>query len=179
MDTGILEDSASDVTMSVPLLIRLLEYAREDAKSDEDLHKVVEHAIEKGGTLSMENYGKLVKTKDAHDAGAFDPQKHPHQGAGLSGGQFQSTAGQQPEGGAAEQVIQPPPMEQPETEFGSENPLFVAALARHEAVKTHVAQVETQAGHDRGRAEQERRREEKRRGESKRERGEGEGRGSS
>lgn len=51
------------VTLDIPLFIRLLEYAREDAKSDMDLHNVAEKAIElsqSGMTLSMNDYESLV-----------------------------------------------------------------------------------------------------------------------
>ena len=52
------EDPIDTVTLNVPLLIRLLEYAREDAKTDMDLHHVTERLIElaKSGTLSMDHY---------------------------------------------------------------------------------------------------------------------------
>jgi len=51
------------VTLDIPLFIRLLEYAREDAKTDMDLHNVAEKAIaasETGKTLSMADYDSLV-----------------------------------------------------------------------------------------------------------------------
>jgi len=51
------------VTLDIPLFIRLLEYAREDAKTDMDLHNVAEKAIalsETGKTLSMADYSSLV-----------------------------------------------------------------------------------------------------------------------
>jgi TfoX/Sxy family transcriptional regulator of competence genes len=51
------------VTLDVPLFIRLLEYAREDAKTDMDLHNVAEKAIaasETGKTLTMSDYDSLV-----------------------------------------------------------------------------------------------------------------------
>ncbi len=51
------------VTMDVPLFIRLLEYAREDAQTDMDLHNVAENAIKlglDGETLTMKNYNQLV-----------------------------------------------------------------------------------------------------------------------
>ena len=51
------------ITVDVPLFIRLLEYAREDAKTDMDLHNVAEKAIaasETGKTLSMADYDSLV-----------------------------------------------------------------------------------------------------------------------
>lgn len=51
------------VTVDIPLFIRLLEYAREDAKTDMDLHNVTEKAIsasETGKTLTMADYDSLV-----------------------------------------------------------------------------------------------------------------------
>ena len=52
------------ITVDVPLFIRLLEYAREDAKTDMDLHNVAENAIalsETGRTLTMAQYEEIVK----------------------------------------------------------------------------------------------------------------------
>ena len=51
------------VTLDIPLFIRLLEYAREDAKTDMDLHNIAEKAIslsETGKTLTMAEYDALV-----------------------------------------------------------------------------------------------------------------------
>jgi hypothetical protein len=55
------------ITMDVPLFIRMLEYAREDAKTDLDLHNVTENIIalsENGKTLTMSNYNDIVNTKE-------------------------------------------------------------------------------------------------------------------
>jgi hypothetical protein len=52
------------ITVDVPLFIRLLEYAREDAKTDMDLHNVAENAIalsETGKTLTMAQYDEIVR----------------------------------------------------------------------------------------------------------------------
>jgi hypothetical protein len=52
------------VTVDVPLMIRLLEYAREDAKTDMDLHKVTENLIQlskEGRTLDMTDYDSIVE----------------------------------------------------------------------------------------------------------------------
>ena len=63
---GVFEGSnpADAVAMDVPLLIRALEHAREDIKSDADLHRFVERllALGKRGekTLNMADYSKLV-----------------------------------------------------------------------------------------------------------------------
>jgi hypothetical protein len=51
------------IKLDVPLFIRLLEYAREDAKDDMDLHRVAENAIDLSrfaGTLSMIDYEAVV-----------------------------------------------------------------------------------------------------------------------
>lgn len=56
------------VSMDVPLMIRLLEYAREDAKTDMDLHNVSEKLIElsaSGQTLTMAQYEEIVSSKDS------------------------------------------------------------------------------------------------------------------
>jgi len=59
-----LNESHGDViSMDVPLLIRLLEYAKEDAKTDMDLHRVAEKLIEQSkvvGILDMSVYEKVV-----------------------------------------------------------------------------------------------------------------------
>jgi hypothetical protein len=51
------------ITMDVPLFIRMLEYAREDAKTDMDLHDVTEMANSlsaDGKTLTMADYDGIV-----------------------------------------------------------------------------------------------------------------------
>jgi hypothetical protein len=56
--------------LDVPLFIRLLEYAREDAKSDMDLHNVAQKTIElsqSGMTLSMKDYESLVGAQEQMD----------------------------------------------------------------------------------------------------------------
>jgi hypothetical protein len=58
------------ITVDVPLFIRLLEFAREDAKADLDLHVVAENAIalSKGGTsLTMNNYNDIIKDANKED----------------------------------------------------------------------------------------------------------------
>ena len=58
------EENPEDVIkMDVPLLIRLLEYAREDAKADMDLHSVAENLIELSKNdlvLTMTDYDSIV-----------------------------------------------------------------------------------------------------------------------
>jgi hypothetical protein len=57
------ENPIDAIMMDVPLFIRMLEYAREDASNDMDLHDLAEKAIAmsaKGEVLSMDNYEDLV-----------------------------------------------------------------------------------------------------------------------
>ena len=55
------------ITVDVPLFIRLLEYAREDAQTDIDLHNVSENAISLallGKTLTMDDYSSIVGSQE-------------------------------------------------------------------------------------------------------------------
>ena len=55
------------VKLDVPLLIRILEFAREDASSDEELHKVASNIIELsgiGGTLGMMDYEAIMGSEE-------------------------------------------------------------------------------------------------------------------
>ena len=63
LNEGIDLNPEDTVSMDIPLLIRLLEYAREDAKTDMDLHNVAEMLInlsKDGNTLSMAQYDQIV-----------------------------------------------------------------------------------------------------------------------
>lgn len=60
------EDKIDTITMDIPLFIRSLEYAREDAKDDMDLHNMAEKAIKgtkQKGILSMVDYDNLTQQK--------------------------------------------------------------------------------------------------------------------
>jgi predicted GNAT superfamily acetyltransferase len=57
------EDAVDTITMDIPLFLRMLEYSREDASQDMDLHDVTEKANKLGkekGILSMEDYEEIV-----------------------------------------------------------------------------------------------------------------------
>jgi hypothetical protein len=59
------EDKIDTITMDVPLFIRMLEYSREDAAEDMDLHDVTEKAISLGkerGILQMDDYDEIIGT---------------------------------------------------------------------------------------------------------------------
>lgn len=62
-EDGLTSNPSDKVTLDVPLMIRIMEYAREDAKSDMDLHNVAEQLIKlsaSGKTLSMQDYDSIV-----------------------------------------------------------------------------------------------------------------------
>ena len=62
-------DKEDTITFDIPLLIRMLEYAKEDAKTDMDLHKVTEKLINirNKGTLTMADYDFVVSIKESID----------------------------------------------------------------------------------------------------------------
>ena len=64
-------DKKDTVTFDIPLLIRVLELAREDVKSDMELHRIVERLLNmrKKGTLTMDDYDSIANLKE--DAGAI------------------------------------------------------------------------------------------------------------
>jgi len=69
-DVPVSEDIPDIIAVDVPLFIRLLEFAREDAGDDMDLHEVAERAIEAvkaRGVLSMDDYDTLVPPKEELD----------------------------------------------------------------------------------------------------------------
>lgn len=57
------DDLASAVDIDTPLLLRLLEFARESTTTDVDLHKVIENLLKlksEYDTLTMECYDQVV-----------------------------------------------------------------------------------------------------------------------
>jgi hypothetical protein len=59
-------DKRDTVTFDIPFLIRVLEYSREDAKTDMDLHNVVTKLIQirNKGVLTMKDYNFVTKLKE-------------------------------------------------------------------------------------------------------------------
>jgi len=76
-ETNASEDIPDIIAVDVPLFIRLLEFAREDAGDDMDLHEVAERAIEAvkmRGVLSMDDYETLVPPKEELDEKMLVPK---------------------------------------------------------------------------------------------------------
>ena len=64
------------IKMDVPLFIRMLEYAREDAKTDIDLHDVTEKIIgmsKEGRTLTIKDYNNIMSSKIVDN---FNPDEY-------------------------------------------------------------------------------------------------------
>lgn len=60
-------DPIDKITLDVPLLIRLLEYAREDAKTDMDLHVITDQLIrlsKEHSVLDMSCYQQVISNKN-------------------------------------------------------------------------------------------------------------------
>ena len=58
------------IKLDVPLFIRLLEYAREDAKTDMDLHTLADNIIEmssEGRVLSMDDYDYVLQNQEEEE----------------------------------------------------------------------------------------------------------------
>lgn len=59
------DDPVDIVSMDVPLLIRLLEWAHEDAKTDIEIHIAVENMIAKKTNLTMNDYSGIIGADDS------------------------------------------------------------------------------------------------------------------
>jgi hypothetical protein len=64
------------VSISLPLLIRLFEYSREDAPNDEALHFLTERASQKVGNLTMDDYNYLTSGNDYDQDGDDDSSSY-------------------------------------------------------------------------------------------------------
>jgi hypothetical protein len=69
------QDAIDTISMDVPLFLRMLEYAREDAQQDVDLHDVTQRVIELNKAkpfLSMEDYNEIAAAPQEIDEDAFE-----------------------------------------------------------------------------------------------------------
>ena len=76
-EVNVSNDIPDIIAVDVPLFIRLLEFAREDAGDDMDLHEVAERAIEAvkmRGVLSMDDYETLIPPKEELDEKMLVPK---------------------------------------------------------------------------------------------------------
>ena len=72
LDVPMVEENPIDtITMDVPLFIRMLEYAKEDTKTDMQLHVATEKALDlgvEGKTLTMDDYDAIVGGQSLDEA---------------------------------------------------------------------------------------------------------------
>ena len=71
------EDAVDTITMDIPLFLRMLEYSREDASQDMDLHDVTEKANKLGkekGILQMDDYDAIVSAAEDIKEGMTAPE---------------------------------------------------------------------------------------------------------
>ena len=56
-------DKKDTITVDIPLMIRILELARENVKTDVELHQIVERliSIRNKGVLTMDDYERIAK----------------------------------------------------------------------------------------------------------------------
>jgi hypothetical protein len=69
------ENKMDVITVDVPLFIRLLEFAREDATDDMKLHDVAEKLIElcaDGDIMTMEQYDEIVGSTEQIDTSGMN-----------------------------------------------------------------------------------------------------------
>mgnify|MGYP002141767460 CR=1 FL=1 len=74
------ENPKDTVTLDIPLVIRLLEFAREDAKDDMVLHTVAENLVKLSdeGCLTMDNYEQIVPQQEVNEDSELGYKKlHP------------------------------------------------------------------------------------------------------
>lgn len=71
-----LAEEAQVIKMTVPLFIRLMEYAREDAKTDMDLHDVAEKLTAKNRIFDMDCYEQLTEEFSLREAPDTVPTKY-------------------------------------------------------------------------------------------------------
>jgi hypothetical protein len=66
------------IKLNIPLFLRLLEYAKEDAKTDMDLHRVTENVVklsQSGKTLLMADYNKIIGSTEELNEGRYSQFK--------------------------------------------------------------------------------------------------------
>lgn len=118
------EPQVGAVQLTIPLLIRLLEWAREDVKADVPLHIAAERLAKAKGCVGIEDYDDIVgdinlskdsiydeDDTDSFGDAAWEEGKHPRSGRGQkSGGRFVGKGGPKPAYGS-KRTISPTPLD--------------------------------------------------------------------
>jgi hypothetical protein len=92
-------DKKDTITLNIPLMIRMLELAREDVKDDMELHAITERLIEirNKGVLTMDDYNFIAGLKEDFDIG--DDEILTEESIMEKSPAWQRAAGKDPEGG--------------------------------------------------------------------------------
>lgn len=92
-------DKKDTITVNIPLMIRMLELAREDVKDDMELHAITERLIEirNKGVLTMDDYNFIAGLKEDFDIG--DDEILTEESIMEKSPAWQRAAGKDPEGG--------------------------------------------------------------------------------
>jgi hypothetical protein len=92
-------DKKDTITLNIPLMIRMLELAREDVKDDMELHGITERLIEirNKGVLTMDDYNFIAGLKEDFDIG--DDEVLTEESIMEKSPAWQRAAGKDPEGG--------------------------------------------------------------------------------
>jgi len=83
------------VTMDVPMLLRVMEFAREDAKTDLDLHDVAEKLVNlssNGNTLTMKDYDQVVPATNEPDTQEQPYEESKTETKNVVGGRYWDSA---------------------------------------------------------------------------------------
>lgn len=76
--TLISESVETKVQMTMPLFIRLMEWAREECKDDVEIHKVAEALAAVNGVADMDNYKSLFEETQLDEANSWMPDYSKH-----------------------------------------------------------------------------------------------------
>jgi len=83
--------SVDTISLDVPLLIRLLEYAREDSQNDMQLHVIAENLVALGRVATMKDYASVIPSKKKRGAGTyalFVKEHMKHRPAGTTAAEY-------------------------------------------------------------------------------------------
>lgn len=61
------EGAEDSLTMGIPLFIRMLEFAREEAHTDADLHHVTKKMLDMGGNVTMDDYEEIMSSVNSEE----------------------------------------------------------------------------------------------------------------
>jgi hypothetical protein len=129
-------DVVDTVTLDIPLFIRMLEYAKEDAQTDMDLHDAAEKAIALNKSkemLSMEDYNSIIgDSNEELNEGNFDSQYYkPYITRDPNNPNFIKVFVKYPEGEGTLTALGQRTMSGQERDFGAKKAMDIAQLVAY------------------------------------------------